>query len=336
MKKLNLSKFDLGMIIAFAVIGLLGGGAWWYLSGQLQSAQDDVKAANDDFVKYSTSQGIVVSNANKKNLQDNIDQLKAQLDPLIITKLQAKGNKLASITQQDPVAWKHDLDNEVRRLTDAAKKHGVKIPPSFYFAFSRYLNQNPDDEKTVVLSKQLRAVEEITTALINAPVKSIQSIGRTYEEENTHSNGAGGGPAGNGDAEHLAGFSFSVGDGAYTSYPFQVEFDASTESFRKFVDGLLQSPYVFVIRSVSVQNLQPSSPQLSDLDKIAGANAAPSVTDSAPGQVAASTTPAGPQYLFGNATLRVKARIDLIEWNIPPSDAPATPDKAGTKATSNP
>ena len=37
--KVQLSKFDIGMIIAFAVVGLLGGTAWWFLSGQLQTAQ---------------------------------------------------------------------------------------------------------------------------------------------------------------------------------------------------------------------------------------------------------------------------------------------------------
>jgi hypothetical protein len=322
MKKLNLSTFDLGMIIAFVVIGLLGGGAWWYLSGQLQAAQDDCKAAYDDFNKNSTSEGIVVSGPNKKILQDNIKLLKARIIPLIQDKLVPKENKLASIDREDPVAWKHDLDDEVRRLTDAAKAHGVKIPSGFYFAFSRYLNENPDEDQTIVLSKQLLAVQQITTALVNAPVKGITSIGRTYEEDNTHSDSPGGGPGPNGapDAEHLPGYSFSVGNGAYTAYPFEVEFDASTATFRKFVDDLLASPYIFVIRSVSVQNLQPSSPHLDDLDKIAGATAAPSVTDSPPGQVAATTSVAGPQYLFGNASLHVKIRIDLIEWDEPAPD----------------
>ncbi len=32
------SRFDLAVIIAFVVIALLGGGAWYYLSGQLDAA----------------------------------------------------------------------------------------------------------------------------------------------------------------------------------------------------------------------------------------------------------------------------------------------------------
>ena len=45
MKKLPISKFDLVMIIVFVVIGLLGGGAWYYLSQQLTQAQQDVTEA---------------------------------------------------------------------------------------------------------------------------------------------------------------------------------------------------------------------------------------------------------------------------------------------------
>ena len=35
----------------------------------------------------------------------------------------------------------------------------------------------------------------------------------------------------------------------------------------------------------------------------------------APGEVAATTSTKGPQFLFGDATLKVKARIDMIEWD---------------------
>ncbi|MGA9702253.1 hypothetical protein, partial [Pseudomonas sp.] len=139
MKKLNLSGFDLGVIIAAVVIALLGGGAWWYLSGALQDAQTDVTNAKADFDKYSTNHNIVVGASNGKALQANIDLLKAQLDPLIRAELQPKENKLRSIEKEDPVAWKHDLDDEVQRLKSAAQTRRVNLPPNFYFGFSRYL-----------------------------------------------------------------------------------------------------------------------------------------------------------------------------------------------------
>jgi hypothetical protein len=133
MKKL--SGFDLGMIIAFVVVTLLGIGAWWYLSGQLTAAQTDVTNAKADYDRYSVAKGgqdsIIVNPQNGQTLQANIDLLNAQLNPLIASKLLPKDNKLKEIANTDPVAWKHQLDDDVQKLTAAAKVRGVSLPPSF-------------------------------------------------------------------------------------------------------------------------------------------------------------------------------------------------------------
>ena len=317
MKKI--SGFDLGVIIAFAVVTLLGGGAWWYLSGELGTAQDDVKSANDALKKYSsnTKYRVVVSSSNEKNLQANIDLLKAQLDPLIQTKFLPKENKLRSIEKEDPVAWKHDLDDEVHRLNNAAKLHSVTVPPNFYFGFSRYLSQSPSDEQTAVLSKQLIGVEQLVTILINAPVKGIQAIRRTYEED-PHTNASASGSTA--ELDHLGGYSLNAARNAYTAYPFEVDFETTSENLRTIINNLIQSPYLFVVRTLSIQNSAPNSPMTSDLDRLAG-TPAPSMIGTAPGEVAATTSTQGPRFLFGNSTLKIKARIDMIEWKAEVSEA---------------
>jgi len=318
MKKLNLSGFDIGVIIAFVVVALLGGGAWWYLSGVLQDAQSEATSAKADFDKYSTKYDIVVSPSNGKALQANIDLLKAQLEPLIQTKLLPKENTLGSIVKEDPVTWKHDLDDKVQRLNSAAKLHGVTLPPNFYFGFSRYISQSPGDEQTVVLSKQLVGVEQLATILINAPVKDIQAMRRTYEED-PHT-GSGNASSSMAEPDHLGGYSLNAAGNAYTAYPLEVDFEATAENLRPIINNLMQSPYVFILRTLTVQNSIPDSPRIDSLDKLAGPPPAP-VTDSAPGEVAATTSTKGPQYLFGNSILKIKARIDMIEWKVDFSEA---------------
>jgi hypothetical protein len=321
MKKL--SGFDLGVIIAFAVVTLLGGGAWWYLSGDLQQAQDDVKNANKDFVTYSTKSNIVVSASNGTTLQANIDLLKAQLDPLIHTKLRSKENRLGAIKTEDPVAWKHDLDDEVHRLNSAAKLRGVNVPPNFYFGFSRYLSQNPSDEQTAVLSKQLVGVDQVATILINASVKGIQAIRRSYEED-PHTSAVNA-PGQTTELDHLGGYSLNGPGNTYTAYPFEIDFETTAENLRSVINNLVQSPYVFVVRTLTIQNSSLNSPMLNDLDKIAGTPAsASSVIGTSPGEVAATTSTLGPQFLFGNSTLKIKARIDMIEWNTEVTSAATT------------
>lgn len=315
------------MIIAFVVVALLGGGAWWYLSGQLAATQQDVSSANSDFEKYSSKEVFLPRASNEKILQANIDLMNAQLDPLIKTKLQAPGNKLPTIAKEDTVAWKHDLDAEVSRLNTAAKLHGVNVPNNFYYGFSRYLNQNPGDEQTVVLGKQLLGVEEIANVFINAPIRAISSFRRTYEEDPVSTGNGGGGNKT--DADLLPGNSQTAPGGVYVAYPFEIEFEATTDSLRKVIADLGKSPYVFVVRTISIQNSNTSSPQISDLDKLAGTSSA-GVTDTSPGDVGKSTK--GPQFLFGNETLHIKVRIDMVEWKgVATEAAPAASNRPGNR-----
>lgn len=309
MKKL--SPFDLGMIIAFAVVTLIGGGVWYYLSGKLDAAKQDVETASTDFDKYSTKQVYLPNTSNVTTLQADIDVLKSQIDPLIKAKLQSPDNKILVVAKQDTVTWKHDLDDRVRKLNAEAKVHGVTVPNNFYYGFSRYLDQNPGEEKTTVLTKQLLGIEQIAGFLLAAPVKSINSVRRTYEEDEAAA-GPGGSPA-KSDKDILNGHSLEVNGGVYTDYPFQIDFETTTDALRKVLDDLMNSPYVFVIRELTIENSASKSPQITDLDKMAGNTGTPSVLDT-PGEVASTKSTKGPQFLFGGETLRVQMRVDMIEW----------------------
>ena len=79
----------------------------------------------------------------------------------------------------------------------------------------------------------------------------------------------------------------------------------------------MQSHYVFVIRSVLVQNSRLDSPKVADLDTMAGTNNnnGASVVNSSPGAAAAAQPTIGVQYLFGDETLHIRMRIDLIDWH---------------------
>ncbi len=312
--KLELSSFDIGMIIAFVVVGLLGGTAWYFLSSQLQTAQAACASVAGDYNTNATAKGIIVSSANAKSLNANSTLLQTQVDPIITTYLLPKENDLTNAHTMDPVAWKHELDDDVKTLTTDAKAHGVSVKDHFYFGFSRYLTESPSDAATAVLTKQRKGIKAITEILINAPVKSISDIRRSYEED-PHG-GSGSAAPGTSTTEQLGGGAVVIPD-AYTAYPFEVDFDSSPEALRPILDGLLKSPYLFVVRRVEVHNEQLESPHVDDLAKMAGGNgAAPSLISGNPGDAAAASTPAvGPQYLFGYGALHVKIRVDMIEWN---------------------
>jgi hypothetical protein len=317
--KIQLSGFDIGMIVAFVVVTLLGFGAWWYLSGMLLAAQQADASVKTDYDTYSVKGGTIVNPSNVKNLQANSDLLKAKVDPVIATYLLPKDNKLSAVDKEDPVAWKKDLDDDVHALNALAKSHNVVVPNNYnyYFGFSRYLSASPNDDQTAVLTKQRLGIKELANILINDQVKSIGFVRRTYEED-PHS-GSGGailGPNHADTGDQLTGYAVSAAGNAYVAYPFEIQFSATAETLRPVVDDLVKSPYLFVIRTVEIHNSNLNSPQVDDLAKMAETTpGASSVIGTAPGETAQSAPTKGPQHLFGDSTLTVKIRLDMVEWN---------------------
>lgn len=309
--KLQLSGFDIGMIIAFVVVTLIGAGGWYYLSGMLTEAQTQDTAVKKDFDDYSVKSGIIVNGSNIKNLQDNSVVLKEKVDPIIGTYLLSGDNKLRTVDREDPVAWKHDLDDDVHTLNSQAKTRIVSVPNNYYFGFSRYLTQSPGDEQTAVLTKQRLGLTEIANILIKEQVKTVLAMQRTYEEDVRP--GTTPTPSLHVEPDQLAGYAVAAPGNVYTAYPFQIEFEASPESIRPVLDDLIKSPYLFVVRTVEVHNSNPNSPLTSSLADLAGPPSTVNLTENPGGASSAPTK--GPQKLFGYATLNVKIRLDLIEWN---------------------
>lgn len=315
----NLSRFEITMIVLAAIVALAGGGAWYYFSSELQTLHDnDLPQAEQQFVNYTQKQPYLPIPTNIKTLQGNIDLLNAHLTPLEKNKLKPDNNPLAGIQNSDTASWKNDLDTRIRKLNASAKSHNVQVPGNFYYGFSRFLTQNPGDDKTGVLDKQLAGIEALANILIQDNVKDIVYVHRSDQEDEAPSaNGAGDNRVVS-DKDYVTTRATSVQDGLYTAYPFETVFDTTTNNLRQVLNDLQASPYLFIVRKVEIHNSKSDSPKVSDLDHLAG-------TDS--GDSTAPSTK-GPQFLFGAETLQVKFRLDMIEWHGLPSDssrpAPAT------------
>jgi len=331
----NLSRFDLAMIVAFVIVALLGVAGWWYLSGELQTAQADASTAAGTFDQYSKKEVFLPTRTNVATLRHNIDIETQQLDPLVQNRLVSPKNALKGVQAVDTVKWKHDLDGQVAALNAAAATHGIVVPKNFYYGFSRYLSANPTEEATAVLKRQQIGIGTIANILINAPVKAIVLVQRSAEEDPASTGGSPFSPSNLSTAPSdimTNQRSVQAPGGVYTAYPFEFEFDVDTESLRHVINQIMQSEYVFVIRSVQVQNSRLDSPKVSDLDHLAGVTDQPSVIGSSPGAVAQQAAPGiGIQYLFGDETLHVRMMVDLIDWH-----GISTPGAAATTGGARP
>jgi hypothetical protein len=180
------------------------------------------------------------------------------------------------------------------KLRQAAEAAKVKIVEGFAFGFSRYAGTPPaiparnlseEDTKRVVtlLVKQLRAIEKISSLLIESHVDDITQIRRSEVE-------SGGGS----DALDVP----IVNDprALYETLPFEFQFRCTPEALRDFLNSLTKSDWFFAVRRVQVVGEPPPPPEKSGAASPGGAPVPPVV--SAPTRT----------------HLAVTVRIDLIEF----------------------
>lgn len=313
--KIQLSKFD-GMILgAFVLTGVIGAGLYFWSSSQLKDLQDQLSQASSHLNQLVSgrympdARNIKMLNENNKILKENLEAIE--------TKLKASDSHLSDVQEKNPVIFKQDLNDVVQRLTAEAKSNDVVIPANFYFGFSRYLQSNPTQSSTLVLGKQLFGVERVCHLLFSSGITRLNSVARTFDEDGTAS--ASDSP-GNTSPDRITGKVASIDGGLYTVYPLQFEFTCYTGGLRKFLSNLISSPNLFIVRSIQISNSKPVPPRLDDMIKALG------VTTAAPDPMGNSSTGKGLQPALGMENLRVKARIDLIEWTgsyQPAATAPA-------------
>jgi hypothetical protein len=303
-KKIALTPFDWGLVVAFGLTAIAGIGGYLYTSSLLDTAKQELGNENSRLQQLTTSRRYLPSEANIKALEENNKRLEAMLQP-IMEQMLKKSEKLSKVTEKDPVLFKQDVTDTVKRLTDQAKAKNVEIPANFGFTFGRYQQTNPTKEATLNLGKQLAGIEALSQVVYNAGVRKLIAIRRTFDED------AGSGGVGAGSTAESLPLKIVRGEsGFYTVYPLEVEFECAPLELKTFLEGAAKAPNIFVIRSVQSTN-STAVPKRADLDKDAG----PVAGEAAEG--ASRNEPRPPKTIIGNELIRVKVRIDLVEWTKP-------------------
>jgi hypothetical protein len=192
-----------------------------------------------------------------------------------------------------PVAFLQMMASQLAKLRQAAEAANVKIVDGFAFGFSRYAGQPPaiparnlseEDTKRVVtlLVKQLRAIEKISTLLIESHADDINLIRRS-EVEPTSGPDTLDVPVAN-DPKAL-----------YQTLAFEFQFDCTPEALRDFLNSLTKSDWFFAVRKVQVAGEVPST----EKPGTPGAAAAATPTETAEPK---------------RTRLVVTVRIDLVEF----------------------
>lgn len=309
--KSKLTSFEYTIIVGFVLIALAGGAGLYWISGELDASNERLKEKTENLKKLVLRR-YLPGPKNAEILKSNIqimDETLVALQP----KLTNRDTKLAKVKSQDMVTIKKEFENLRTDLVAFARKKAITVPPNYNFAFSKYLEhkRSPDEKWTLMLGKQLVAIEYLVNTLFESSISKLEAVHRTLDEDGPDSGAKKDLWSGDGipkasiveDPQQL-----------FTEYPFELVFVATPGSFRAFVNKLVSSDYVWIIRSCQVNSLRMHSPNLDELNKSAPTAEAAATGDETvarPKRVAKEV----PHFVLGDETVRVSMRLVLVEWH---------------------
>ncbi|NJK91740.1 MAG: hypothetical protein HC904_07910 [Blastochloris sp.] len=312
----QLPKHILVVLILLVVIGLLGGGAWYWTSSQLTEKLAE-KGALEGQIKAVEVKGIFPNTQNKKSLEEQSKKLNELLEGLQ-PQLQQRMDLFKEVRSIDPDAgtmrglppdgWKKLFEEKRLQLRKMAAEKNISLPDDYNFGFSSYVLAAPRAEHTLDLGIQLLTVEEMVKVLAQAGVDNIQSIKRAMVEDTRTGSGGGAG------AVSAEGLNAKVAMGTQNTYramPFELAFKTDPETLVAVLNKLGASPHLFITRFVYIENEKSSVPKRSEI-------------------TAAASTPETAQKTLiavaGQEKVNVRIRLDLIDF------LPPTKEVKGAKA----
>lgn len=306
----QLPKHLVASLIAFVVIGLLGGGAWFWTAGRLDTALAEYGSVTQQ-LQTVQAKGFFPSSQNLKLLESNQEAV-AALSKELLPQMDRANEMFAAFLSPDKKglsqeAWKEKLVSTREELKKSAEHANIDLADDFYFGFKRYRVASPPAGATRDIGIQLAAIQEMSHLLIKAHVSGIKEIRRVMVEDTGLPAPAGG------SEEALAAAAVDGAGGLYRVYPFEIKFQSTPQAMNKFVNELSRSPMVFLVRFMVVENEKNTVPRRSEF-----AASAP-----AEGTEAKLLVP-----IIGQEQINTRMRIDLVYWNgVPPEKKPPGPPK---------
>ncbi|HXI85147.1 MAG TPA: Amuc_1100 family pilus-like protein [Verrucomicrobiae bacterium] len=287
------------MIVSFVAAFLIVLGVVVWLQQQASGKKAEIDAALQEQMSQLNHLLQTKPAPSPANI-DIVKQDRAQVDHLYQELLaNVAHSRVHAPPDLRPVAFLQMMASQLAKLGQAADGAGVKIVDGFAFGFSRYAGTPPtiparnlseEDTKRVVtlLVKQLRAIEKISTLLIESHVDDLNQIRRSEVEP---SNGP----------DTLDAPIVNDPKALYQTLPFEFQFHCTPEALRDFLNSLTRSDWFFAVRRVQITGEPPPPTE----KPAAGSH----------GGAPAPTAVSPPK----RAHLAVTVRVDLIEFSGKPT-----------------
>ena len=235
----------------------------------------------------------------------------------------------------DPNKWKDKLIDVDKLLRKKAGKKGdnskVILADDFYLGMQDYKQKSPSASQIPSLALRLSVAEKLVEILMEAkgaakeayPTQCIlQSLeGPVVKEEEAKPQG--GKPKVGG-----------ADGGGVVRESYRLQIECSPEVLYRFVGGLSQDPWLFIVMDLSLENEQKEFLTRSEVAKKFEGEKSPSVAEGASASEGARGSENPPSamplllVLAGKERLRVVMKIDFVGWKIPAVGKVLAPGKS--------
>ena len=235
----------------------------------------------------------------------------------------------------DSNKWKDKLIDVDKLLRKKAGKKGdngkVFLAEDFYLGLQEYKQKSPTAAQIPSLALHLSVAEKLVEILMEAkgtaeeafPTQCIlQSLeGPVVKEEEAKPQGGKPKPDG-------------ADGGGVVRESYRLQIECSPEVLYRFVGGLSQDPWLFIVMDLSLENEQKEFLTRSEVAKKFEGEKSPSVAEGASASEGARGSENPPSamplllVLAGKERLRVVMKIDFVGWKIPAVGKVLAPGKS--------
>jgi hypothetical protein len=250
--------------------------------------------------------------------QANYEKLKQQQDGYI-SQINGLSESVARmqlpVEPLSPERFQDELKAAVTNVSARARQNGTSLPEKFYLGFENYQALPPKTEAAPLLGRQLRAIEMVMGAVLDARASVTAITRQNLPAEQP--------PASASTARPPANAAVKATDDSgklVSSTSFGIDLVAEQSQLRSVLNALAnEQRQLFVVRSLRIENQNKKGPSRAEVQApVSTGQPAAGVfgQEGAEGATAAGATPSM-QFVVGDEKLLVSLKIDIMEFAPP-------------------
>ena len=291
---MNWIKENKFLTVFFGVM-LLGASALGYLLISSKANFDEVQA------NYNTASTELsrLQNLSPYPNESNLKAMLAQKSAYVGSSTRLQESLAALQFPLEPIHPEEYQDQLRKTVDEAVAKAGPGVlPAKFYLGFESYQSSPPKGDAAAPLSRELKAIEWLVNALLDAKVHSITDIRRVPIGEET----AEGKAVANTKSQKPQ---KGTNDGGVHKNTIEITFTAEQGRVRGALNAIVNSKKQFyIIRSLQIKNEKEKGP-------LRAGTSGP-----ATGGTGSSDPSQKLQVIAGNEKLIVTARIEIVDFSV--------------------